>query len=219
MKKLIVSILSALLLTSCSVKAQQTVELDGRVESFSVIVLTYEIEKLHEALPMDKPIIIKLNSPGGSVFAGYELMNKIKAMQIEGRKFIGVVTSLCASMCFNILQSLDVRTSYPYGSLMQHLPYGGDEQHLEVIERAMDRLTSKRIGIHIRLWKQIARANLWVDPFDAVEMNILDKVVVEIRRSEEYIKLNGEESKYINLQPKVKGVKVCPQKQHKKQNQ
>jgi len=82
---------------------------------------------------------------------------------------------------------------------MQHMPRGGDFQALEAIERAMDRLTAKRIGIHNLLWKQIARANIWVDPEDALDVNIIDAIYVEVERTDNELLENGEEFRFINI--------------------
>jgi len=200
-KKLFGLILAGLMILGThSAFAGQTFNLNGYVGELSMAVLTAQITHAHQSLPLERPIIIKLNSGGGSVFAGYKFMNQVRAIQAQGRTFIGVVTGFCASMCFNILQTLDIRASFPFGMLMQHMPSGGDTQALEAIERDMDRLTSKRIGIHKLLWRQIARANIWVGPQDALDVNVLDMIYVEVERTDEELLQHGEEFRFINIE-------------------
>jgi len=157
----------------------KTISITGRVDNISMQEAVEKVMEEHRSLPIEKPIVLALNSPGGSVYAGYFLMNQMISLQAEGRKFTAIVTGMCASMCFNILQVADIRGSLPFATIMQHLPFGGDKQHLEAIERVMDKLTAKRLGIHHLLWKQIARQNLWVGSDDALKMNVIDAVYIE----------------------------------------
>lgn len=70
-----------------------------------------------------KPLYLFLNTPGGSIQSGLEL---IEALQGIGRP-VNTVTLFAASMGFQIAQALDERLILKNGVLMSHRAYGGFE--------------------------------------------------------------------------------------------
>ena len=65
------------------------------------------------------PIYIILNSTGGYVEKGFELISTILRVQ-KSRKVIGSVIGQCSSMCFTILQAIDTRIIDEEAFLFNH---------------------------------------------------------------------------------------------------
>jgi len=129
-------LLLTILLTSVNCLALTTTSsILDEVNYDSIDNVIDDLRSAHISKPIEEVLTIELDSPGGSVFAGFKLMNYIRALQKSGRKIDGIVTGICASMCFAILQTLDTRKAYPHAMLMQHLPSGGDSNVLEELER------------------------------------------------------------------------------------
>lgn len=70
-----------------------------------------------------KPIYLFLNTPGGSIQAGLELIEQLQSL----KRPVHTVTSFAASMGFQIAQNLGKRYILKSGVLMSHRAYGGFE--------------------------------------------------------------------------------------------
>ena len=68
------------------------------------------------------PIQLYLNSPGGSVHAGYSILD---TMEFVDPKVNTMVTGMAASMAFILSISGEQRTALKHSRLMQHQPLGG----------------------------------------------------------------------------------------------
>ena len=112
-------------------EAEGWIEFSDEFSEATVQALIYEMEDALEE--GDKEIVILLNSGGGSIFAGFKLINFITRHQNRGIKFRGIVGRFCASMCFMTLQHLDVRQAYEYGMLLDH-PSSGSPDKAALIE-------------------------------------------------------------------------------------
>ncbi len=66
------------------------------------------------------PVYLYLNSPGGSVQAGYYFINAMEKAQGLGVKFICVVDDMAASMAFQFLAHCDTRYSMKSSMLLWH---------------------------------------------------------------------------------------------------
>jgi len=103
--------------------SQNTIILNSEVNGESVSKVISQAKKLDLALSGlkerasgKKPLYLFLNSPGGSIQAGLEL---IEAMQGLDRK-VNTITLFAASMGFQIAQNLDERLILKNGVLMSH---------------------------------------------------------------------------------------------------
>jgi ATP-dependent protease ClpP protease subunit len=174
MKKLL---LMSLVLLSLTAKAQP-LELKGRVSNESIDLLNVLLENQHHELAKDEAIYITLNSPGGSVYAGMKLLNKMRAIQSTGRKIVGVVEGFCASMCFCILQAMDERLAYPFSIVMQHRvsPAG---KHATALEIMLERMEAEKIGLPLQTWRLMTEAVFYFDSVKAKRFNMIDGIVVE----------------------------------------
>lgn len=87
----------------------------------SVSKVVSELVAKDAALPPGVPIYLFMDTPGGSVTAGMDLIQAAKGI---GRE-IKTITSFAASMGFITVQNLGERIILPYGVLMSHRASGG----------------------------------------------------------------------------------------------
>jgi ATP-dependent Clp protease protease subunit len=102
---------------------QNCVSLRGPVDRQSVGDVITDLSKLAQTGNQKDPIYLVLNTPGGSVMAGLELMQYMNTT----RRPVHVVANFAASMGFHILQSSKVRYVTQYGTIMSHRASGGFE--------------------------------------------------------------------------------------------
>lgn len=98
-----------------------TVTLSSQVDDESVTKVFAEASALHEMLPDDDVIYLVLNTPGGSIDAGLELIDNLKSLN----RTIKPICIFCASMGFQIFQNLNERLMVNRGELMSHKARGG----------------------------------------------------------------------------------------------
>lgn len=103
---------------------ENTLVLDAEVNGEStsaVIAKAYELDDALNAgagrlLPNSKPLYLFLNTPGGSIQAGLEMIEALKGL---GRP-VNTITLFAASMGFQIAQNLNERLILKNGVLMSH---------------------------------------------------------------------------------------------------
>jgi ATP-dependent protease ClpP protease subunit len=174
-----------------------SVTFTGRVSNNSMLQLGNFLKEVHATRPLNLDVNIVLDSPGGSVFAGYKFIETVRALQKDGRKINGIVNGICASMCFVILQTLDNRHSTLNSLIMQHNPSGGGEEPLNGIKRITQKMESTRIGIDQRIWSEMVDGDVWFTAEEAKKFNVIDKVVllpVKKYKKAPYRKENKDES-------------------------
>ena len=185
-------------------KANHNVKSAGNViifdDGFSEYTIRALIKKIDAAVEKgDKKIIIKLNSGGGSIFAGFKLIHRMLELQAQGIKFVGVVDRFCASMCFQSLQFMDVRLGYPFSMLLDHPASGGAQSTLSEISELLNinvinRLKAKGLSpIAIKLYKLAITTDFMFNVRTSIALGLLDKMI-----------LPGAEKNIIVKAPKVK---------------
>lgn len=162
-----------------------TVILRGPVTGESIAAVGNKVIELNRSLPKDKNIILVLDTPGGSISAGNELIELIEGLP---RKVV-TVTIFAASMGYQIAQALDTRYILQTGTLMSHRAaiggLGGQvpgeaNSRLNWITQAvelMEKKTSKRVGMSLKEYKEAIRDELWLTGENAVRQNHADQVV------------------------------------------
>ena len=169
----------------------KVIEFDG---AFSFLEVDFIIEEIQESVDEgDKNIIIGLNSPGGSVLAGFRLIHRLQFWQRQGIKFTGVVRELCASMCFVTLQYLDERNAYPLSMLLDHSSSGGmPADHLQINEAVNEKIYDQmrkagKSEITIKLYKLMVANEFFMNAKTAKDLGLLDKIIIpgeEIKKVE-----------------------------------
>lgn len=100
---------------------QNTVFLTGPVTDRSIAQITDDLVKVSNVGKSNEPVYLVLNTPGGSVMAGLDLMAFMNTL----RRPVHVVANYAASMGFHILQSSKVRYVTKFGTIMSHRARGG----------------------------------------------------------------------------------------------
>lgn len=128
--------------------ANNTLVLNAEVEGDSVGKVIADAKKLDSKLSSIRekvqgkaPLYLVLNTPGGSIQSGLEL---IEAMNGLGRK-VHTITLFAASMGFQIAQNLDDRLIVKSGVLMSHHARGGVQGEFGGVEPS-------QMGSRLQLW-------------------------------------------------------------------
>lgn len=95
--------------------------LDSEVDGLSVSKVSAQAHQLDASLKSGYPIVLVLNTPGGSIDAGMELIESLKSLN----RPVDTLTIFAASMGFQIAQNLNQRYILDYGTLMSHKAFGG----------------------------------------------------------------------------------------------
>jgi len=109
---------SSVALSKTSLNPARTIVIDGPITGQIVQPVIDTMNKL--AADKSQPIDIVISSPGGSVVAGYIIVDTMEALRADGVKFRCGVRSLAASMAFQLLLHCDERYSTPHAFLLWH---------------------------------------------------------------------------------------------------
>lgn len=161
----------------------RAITLYGEVNEDSVASVVGGITRLNNENPA-KPIFLLIASPGGSVFAGEQVLS---AMESVKAPVYTVCTSLCASMAAIIHQYGTQRLAYDRSILMFHDASGGlqgevKKMHsmLTLIERKIertDRYIAQRSNMSYEKFLDMHKYDLWIDAVDAKQAGLVDKIV------------------------------------------
>lgn len=131
-----------------------------------------------------KRIYLVLDTPGGSVPDGNQLIDTIKGLDCT----VDTVTIFAASMGFHFAQNMNKRFITPNGTLMSHrasiglrgeIP-GEFIVHVNYFLRTltrMDRQAASRMSLSLKDYQTKIRDEYWVSGQDAVEDKAADEVV------------------------------------------
>ena len=133
-----------------------------------------------------KEIYLFIDSPGGSVDDGLQIVQAIESLQQSGTT-IYTIANNAASMAFIIHQCGTERYVRPWSILMQHqISYGSDGQYYNVkayehlIDRTHQKLLEKqarRANITVAEFNDLTRHDMWLVGDDAIEKGFADKTV------------------------------------------
>ena len=107
--------------TKVVLSESNTIHLNDYFYSESVSKVFAHAKKLDSTLPKGKALYFVLNSGGGSIEAGIELIENLRSL---GRPIV-TITSFAASMGFQTVQGLHKRYVQKAGTLMSHKARGG----------------------------------------------------------------------------------------------
>lgn len=184
-----------------------TLVLDQAFTSRSVAALITRAKQLDADLKSGYPIYLFLNTPGGSIQAGLELVEALKSLN----RPVHTVTLFAASMGWQLLQHLGDRYVLEFGVLMSHKASGGfqgefggggsqiDSRYGLWLRRLdlMDKQTVARTKGKKTLTQYRAEYDneLWLNGAEAVKNGYADEVV-SVKCSKE---LNGTKQSNINF--------------------
>ncbi|MBT31042.1 MAG: ATP-dependent Clp protease proteolytic subunit [Thalassobius sp.] len=139
-----------------------------------------------ESLDSKKDILVYINSPGGSVYAGlgiYDTMNYVKP------DVATICTSMAASMGAVLLcaGAEGKRTALPHARVMIHQPFGGAQgqaSDIEITAREIQKVKKELYEIianhskqpYEKVWEDSDR-DYWMSAREAKEYGIIDEVL------------------------------------------
>lgn len=168
-----------------TLESDNTLVLRGPVTGQSVAKLQQQALAMSQKLSVTTPIYLVLDTPGGSVFSGLELIDHLRALPQQ----IHTITLFAASMGFQITQNMDKRYITNQGTLMSHRArlggLGGQldgefESRYEMVKRKvdyMDAVAAKRMSMDIKDYKEMIINEYWVHGFDSIGDKAADEVV------------------------------------------
>ena len=178
-------------------RGERSFDIYSRLLNDRIIMLTDEVndttaslvvaQMLYlEAQDPDKDISLYINSPGGSVSAGfaiYDTMNFIKC------DVSTICVGLAASMGSFLLAAgaKGKRLSLPHSEIMIHQPLGGAKgqaadikiqaDHILFIRSRMNALLSEMTGQPLDVIERDTDRDNWMTAEDAVRYGLIDKVI------------------------------------------
>jgi ATP-dependent protease ClpP protease subunit len=169
-----------------TLEKRNTIVLRGVIEESSVAEVEQKLQQISNNLSKDDEIYLVLDSPGGSVFDGIDLINFILALPQK----VNTVTLFAASMAFQIAQNLNTRYVTRNGTLMSHRAtvsgVGGQldgefESRYKMLKRQtdfLDYVAAARMEMPLKDYKNMIIPEYWVFGFDAVQQKAADKEIL-----------------------------------------
>lgn len=144
------------------------------------------IDAIHAAnkLGLRKPILLFLNSPGGSVLSGNMI---IDAMESSRRPVVTINVGLCASMCAIAFEHGHRRLTTRNAILMLHEASAGTEGDLShmasqvmlwmrVVARH-ERYIADRAGMPVEVLRAHEQSQWWLLSEDAIDAHLADAII------------------------------------------
>uniref|UniRef100_A0A6C0IH87 Protease n=1 Tax=viral metagenome TaxID=1070528 RepID=A0A6C0IH87_9ZZZZ len=155
-------------------------EVINQDSSSKLLLKLNTIESKHETL------YLYINSPGGSVMAGLEIINYIKSLQQRSKKIICIAHN-AMSMAFVIFQYCSERCILHSSTLMQHQMSLGIQGKLYDINSRMSYLNSletklnhdqaSRLNMTEDKFTKLIQNDWWLYSDDIINNNVADKMV------------------------------------------
>lgn len=98
---------------------KDTIDLNGVIGAY---LTNPAINRIHERAGKAKVITLAINSPGGEIYNGQRLISAMLMAKSRGTKFRCTVTTIAASMAFQILSFCDERLVLAKSLLLWHPP-------------------------------------------------------------------------------------------------
>jgi ATP-dependent protease ClpP protease subunit len=165
---------------------KNTLVLRGVMTTESVSKLEAEAQKMSTELKPTDTIYLVLDTPGGSVDAGLELIDFLHGLPQK----VKTLTIFAASMGFQVAQNMDERLIIRSGTLMSHrarISGAAGEIPGELLTRLnftmkilerLDKQASKRMSMELKSYQELIRDEYWVQGEDAVTEKAADRVVL-----------------------------------------
>lgn len=190
MKKFILSMIATLVLAvsglaNAATPTQTVTFEEGQVIALRGVVDGASVAKLQQDLLSNpnKEVWLFIASPGGSVFAGMQLIDTIKSSP----KRVKCVASIAASMAFAILQSCHERYVLDQSIIMQHVAsFSTEGQEPNVVSftkflvrslRKLEKREADRMGLSLSDFRKKVRDDWWMFGDEAVSNNAADAVI------------------------------------------
>lgn len=166
-------------------RKSNTLVLHSAVTGDSIAAIQMKAFAMSANLGSKGVIYLVLDTPGGEVDAGNDLIDSLKGLRTP----VKTITLFAASMGFHIAQSLGERLITPSGTLMSHrvsvsglagqVPGSAISQLMLIFKQSimMDTIISERMGMPIIDYQDLIRDEYWVTGKDAVDQKAADRVI------------------------------------------
>ena len=178
------------------------VSVDEELFDKRIIVISSQIESgmaanvMSQMLAMDndshKPIKLYINSPGGEVSAGFQIIDTMNSIKSPVHT---INTASCASMGAVILSSGTKRMSLPHARVMIHQVSAGTEGNIqnmraslaetERVNQTTMSFLAENCGKTTDELIEMTHVDKWMDAKEAIEFGITDEIVGKESRSVE----------------------------------
>lgn len=157
----------------------------GVVTDNSVTQVMAKLQEMSQNLNKNDEIYLVLDTPGGSIFAGLDLIEFTKGLPQK----VNTVTLFAASMGFQFAQALGTRYITETGVLMSHRGalsgLGGQingelESRYKLYKRSvdiLDTISSKRMKMSLKEYQDLILNEYWVFGLDSVNEKAADETV------------------------------------------
>lgn len=141
-----------------------------------------------ESVDAKKDILMYINSPGGSVYAGFGIYD---TMQYVGPDVATICTGLAASMGAILLTggAAGKRSSLPHSRIMIHQPLGGVQgqasdieitaKQILIVKKELNDILSKHTGKPIADIEKHVDRDYWMRADEAKEYGLIDEVLIK----------------------------------------
>lgn len=163
-----------------------TAVMRGPVTSESVAEVMSKLSELNKKGESSDPIYLVLQTPGGSVISGLNLIEYMNSL----RRPVHSVANFAASMGFHILQNSPKRYITKYGTIMSHRASGGFQgdipqqvksrfKHItDLLEKMDEQVISRTNGkFDKKSYSELIRDEYWSVGSNAIDDNFADEVV------------------------------------------
>lgn len=164
---------------------QNTLSLNGPVDGSSMQSLMLGLKELNK-IKTSEPIYLLVNSPGGSIYDGFDFIRFAKTSQ----RPIHTVTIFAASMGFQIVQALGNRYVTNFSTLMSHKASGGfkgefpgqlDSRYAHVMSHLIEQdkeVVSRTKGKQtLESYAQLIQNEYWANSSKAIKDGFADEEV------------------------------------------
>lgn len=175
--------------------------LGTEVNDYTANVIQAQLLYLDNADP-GKDISIYINSPGGSVYAGFGIYD---TMQYVGCDVSTMCTGMAASMAAVLLVAgaEGKRYALPHSRVMIHQPMGGMQGQASDIEIAAKEILKVKAELYKIIADHSGRSvedierdsdrDKWMTAAEALEYGMIDKVLVSTKQAAKDKKADGKE--------------------------
>jgi len=132
----------------------------------------------------EKPIELYINSPGGSVYSGYSILDTMDFIKCDVNT---MVTGMAASMAFMLAINGNKRSALKHSRLMQHQPLGGAEgqateiliaaKQIELVRSELYEIISKKTGQPLEKVSVDCERDYWMTAEEAKAYGAIDKII------------------------------------------
>jgi ATP-dependent Clp endopeptidase proteolytic subunit ClpP len=159
--------------------AQKTIQLFGVVGDPDGITE----EKVLEALPKSGDVLLEINSPGGDVFVGFAIFNKLK--DFEGKIAVDILGQAASMASFLAMVGTE-RTIRKNARMMVHNPFTGrfgdakqfekTAEELKALEDELAQVYADATGMEVEKVKTLMNDETWMDAKTAVKLGFATKI-------------------------------------------